>query len=108
MPAEFCMLCWSGICTLFVVYCLCNSPLSSSPLPHKHTYTTDTPPPHTHTLPTPLQGFAVAVKMGVTKEQLDSTVGIHPSAAEELVTMRTPSRKVRREAAPAVAAAATA
>lgn len=37
-----------------------------------------------------IQGFAVAVKMGVTKEQLDSTIGIHPTAAEELVTMRDP------------------
>ncbi len=35
-----------------------------------------------------LQGFAVAVKCGATKEQFDATVGIHPSAAEELVTMR--------------------
>lgn len=55
--------------------------------------------PRTH-LPTTraaMQGFAVAVKMGVTKEQLDSVVGIHPSAAEELVTMRTVSRQVRQE-----------
>jgi len=35
-----------------------------------------------------LQGFAVAVKMGATKKQLDDTVAIHPTAAEELVTMR--------------------
>ncbi|KAJ9510900.1 hypothetical protein QJQ45_027689 [Haematococcus lacustris] len=35
-----------------------------------------------------MQGMAVAVKMGVTKGQLDSVVGIHPSAAEEFVTMR--------------------
>jgi glutathione reductase (NADPH) len=35
-----------------------------------------------------LQGFAVAVRCGATKEQLDTTIGIHPSAAEELVTMR--------------------
>ncbi|GFH19620.1 uncharacterized protein HaLaN_16592, partial [Haematococcus lacustris] len=35
-----------------------------------------------------MQGMAVAVKMGVTKAQLDSVVGIHPSAAEEFVTMR--------------------
>jgi glutathione reductase (NADPH) len=39
-----------------------------------------------------VQGFAVAVKSGVTKEQLDSTIGIHPTAAEELVTMRNPVR----------------
>lgn len=37
-----------------------------------------------------VQGFAVAVKMGATKAQLDATIGIHPSAAEELVTMRDP------------------
>lgn len=36
------------------------------------------------------QGFAVAIKMGVSKRQLDQTIGIHPTAAEELVTMRTP------------------
>jgi glutathione reductase (NADPH) len=43
-----------------------------------------------------LQGFAVAVKMGVTKTLLDTVVGIHPSAAEELVTMRSITRKVRQ------------
>ncbi len=36
-----------------------------------------------------LQGFAVAVKMGATKRDLDDTVAIHPTVAEELVTMRT-------------------
>lgn len=46
-----------------------------------------------------VQGFAVCVKVGVTKAQIDSTVGIHPSAAEELVTMRTASRKIRNGAA---------
>lgn len=35
-----------------------------------------------------IQGFAVALKMGATKADLDSTVAIHPTAAEELVTMR--------------------
>lgn len=35
-----------------------------------------------------VQGFAVAVKSGLTKEQFDATTGIHPTAAEELVTMR--------------------
>jgi glutathione reductase (NADPH) len=38
-----------------------------------------------------IQGFAVAIKCGATKAQLDSTIGIHPTAAEELVTMRTPA-----------------
>jgi glutathione reductase (NADPH) len=36
-----------------------------------------------------LQGFAVAVMMGATKADFDRTIGIHPSAAEEFVTMRT-------------------
>jgi glutathione reductase (NADPH) len=35
-----------------------------------------------------LQGFAVAVRMGATKRDFDDTVAIHPTAAEELVTMR--------------------
>lgn len=35
-----------------------------------------------------IQGFAVAMKMGATKTDLDSTIGIHPTAAEEFVTMR--------------------
>ena len=35
-----------------------------------------------------VQGFAVAVKSGLTKQQFDATIGIHPTAAEELVTMR--------------------
>ena len=35
-----------------------------------------------------LQGFAVAIKMGATKADFDNTVAIHPTAAEELVTMR--------------------
>ena len=35
-----------------------------------------------------LQGFAVAVKMGATKADLDNTVALHPTSAEELVTMR--------------------
>ncbi|MGR3913952.1 MAG: glutathione-disulfide reductase, partial [Gammaproteobacteria bacterium] len=35
-----------------------------------------------------LQGFAVALKMGATKSDFDNTVAIHPTASEELVTMR--------------------
>lgn len=35
-----------------------------------------------------LQGVAIAIKMGATKKDFDATVGIHPSAAEEFVTMR--------------------
>ena len=37
-----------------------------------------------------LQGFAVAVKMGATKADFDSTIAIHPGSAEELVTMKHP------------------
>ncbi len=37
-----------------------------------------------------VQGFAVAIKNGLTKQQFDLTTGIHPTAAEELVTMRVP------------------
>ena len=35
-----------------------------------------------------IQGFAVAVRMGATKADLDRTVAIHPTAAEELVTLK--------------------
>ncbi|MEO7328228.1 MAG: FAD-dependent oxidoreductase, partial [Minicystis sp.] len=37
-----------------------------------------------------IQGLAIALQCGVTKAQLDATVGIHPTAAEEFVTMRDP------------------
>jgi len=40
-----------------------------------------------------LQGFGVAMKMGATKEDLDSCVAIHPTAAEEMVTMKEPTRQ---------------
>ena len=39
-----------------------------------------------------VQGFAVAIKSGLSKANFDATIGIHPTAAEELVTMRTPAR----------------
>jgi glutathione reductase (NADPH) len=39
-----------------------------------------------------VQGFAVALKAGATKAVFDQTIGIHPSAAEEFVTMRTANR----------------
>jgi len=35
-----------------------------------------------------IQGFAVALTCGATKAQLDATIGLHPTAAEELVTLR--------------------
>lgn len=37
-----------------------------------------------------IQGFAVALQCGATKAQFDMTIGIHPTSAEEFVTMRTP------------------
>jgi len=37
-----------------------------------------------------MQGVGIAIKAGATKAQFDSTVGIHPTSAEEFVTMRTP------------------
>ena len=40
-----------------------------------------------------VQGFAVAMKAGATKAIFDSTIGIHPTAAEEFVTMREPFLK---------------
>lgn len=40
-----------------------------------------------------IQGLAVAVKAGATKAVFDATLGIHPTAAEEFVTMRTPMRE---------------
>ncbi|MGY6552911.1 MAG: glutathione-disulfide reductase [Wenzhouxiangella sp.] len=40
--------------------------------------------------PEMLQGFAVAVRAGLSKADFDRTIGIHPTAAEELVTMRQP------------------
>ena len=39
-----------------------------------------------------IQGLAVAIRAGATKAHFDSTLGIHPTAAEEFVTMRTPVR----------------
>ena len=36
-----------------------------------------------------IQGLAVALNCGATKAQFDATIGIHPTAAEEFVTMRT-------------------
>ena len=39
-----------------------------------------------------LQGFAVGLEMGTTKADFNSTVAIHPSSAEERVTMKKPAR----------------
>ena len=37
-----------------------------------------------------IQGLGIALKAGVTKSVFDQTIGVHPSAAEEFVTMRSP------------------
>jgi glutathione reductase (NADPH) len=37
-----------------------------------------------------IQGLAVALQAGATKAMFDATLGIHPTAAEEFVTMREP------------------
>jgi glutathione reductase (NADPH) len=39
-----------------------------------------------------VQGLAIAVVMGATKQDFDRTIGIHPTAAEEFVTLRTRTR----------------
>ncbi|MBT5413495.1 MAG: FAD-dependent oxidoreductase, partial [Rhodospirillaceae bacterium] len=46
-----------------------------------------------------VQGLAIAVKCGATKAQFDATIGIHPTSAEEFVTMREPVEEEAREAA---------
>jgi glutathione reductase (NADPH) len=39
-----------------------------------------------------LQGIAIAVKAGLTKAEFDATLGIHPTVAEEFVTLRQKAR----------------
>jgi glutathione reductase (NADPH) len=41
-----------------------------------------------------MQGVGIAVVMGATKQDFDRTIGIHPTAAEEFVTLRTRTRVV--------------
>jgi glutathione reductase (NADPH) len=41
-----------------------------------------------------VQGLAVALKAGATKAAFDATIGVHPSAAEEFVTMGRAARRV--------------
>lgn len=45
------------------------------------------------------QLVGVSIKMGATKADFDDTMAVHPTAAEELVTMRSPTRQIRRQAA---------
>ena len=40
-----------------------------------------------------VQGLAIALKAGATKQHFDKTIGVHPTAAEEFVTMRTPVKR---------------
>jgi glutathione reductase (NADPH) len=42
------------------------------------------------------QLLGIAVKMGATKADFDATMAVHPTAAEELVTMRTRSARFER------------
>ena len=46
-----------------------------------------------------IQGIAIAIKCRATKAQFDATMGIHPTSAEEFVTMREPVAEPTREAA---------
>ena len=46
-----------------------------------------------------IQVLAVAIKMGATKADFDATVAVHPTAAEELVTLRTRTARLTRETA---------
>src|SRR5215475_9737829 len=46
-----------------------------------------------------VQVLGIAIRMGATKADFDATMAVHPTAAEELVTMRTPTRAHGREAA---------
>jgi glutathione reductase (NADPH) len=54
--------------------------------------------------PEVIQGVGIAVKAGLTKAEFDQTVGIHPTAAEEFVTLRE-KRVVRGRAKPRTRAA---
>jgi len=46
-----------------------------------------------------IQGVGIAIKAGATKQVFDATVGIHPTAAEEFVTMREPVAQPAKKAA---------
>ncbi|OIQ94187.1 glutathione amide reductase [mine drainage metagenome] len=44
-----------------------------------------------------LQGLAIAVRMGATKADFDATLAIHPTAAEEFVTLKEKSTRYRHD-----------
>jgi glutathione reductase (NADPH) len=46
-----------------------------------------------------IQVIGIAVKMGATKADFDATMALHPTSAEELVTMRSPTARHVRQAA---------
>ena len=46
-----------------------------------------------------IQLVAIAVKMGATKADFDATMALHPTLAEEIVTLGSPAERIRREAA---------
>jgi glutathione reductase (NADPH) len=46
-----------------------------------------------------IQAVAIAVRMQATKADFDATMALHPTSAEELVTMRTPTERHVRQAA---------
>jgi glutathione reductase (NADPH) len=46
-----------------------------------------------------IQVLAIAIKMGARKADLDATMAVHPTAAEELVTLRKRSARIERGAA---------
>ena len=50
--------------------------------------------------PEVLQGIAIALKCNAKKAHFDATVGIHPSAAEEFVTMRQRTRRLQGKGKP--------
>jgi glutathione reductase (NADPH) len=45
------------------------------------------------------QLLGIAVKMGATKAEFDATIAVHPTIAEEIVTMSAPTEQYRRQAA---------
>jgi glutathione reductase (NADPH) len=54
---------------------------------------------HGEDSPEIMQGLAIAIQSGAKKADFDRTIGIHPTAAEEFVTLRTQTRLVGLEEA---------
>jgi glutathione reductase (NADPH) len=49
-----------------------------------------------------MQGMAIALNLKATKANFDATVGLHPTSAEEFVTMRSPTRRVEGKGSVAI------